>query len=287
MHTDPGNTVLATTTFPWRARRCRWVEGTKMPVLWTRMWGKGRVFYSSLGHVATDFEVYEAARNSMRRGMIWAAIIANRRFAIVVCVREFSRRRIFKEMSVANNIKVGIIGCGNISAPYLDTNTQYNFFDVVACADLDVNRAKTPRQEFGVSKACTRRRTAERPEINFEVISNLTIPQAHGPVMLAGVEAGKSVYTEKPFAVTREEAQRMLATGARETNGLRVGSAPDTFLGGGIRPAANSSTSGAIGEPIGGQRRLWPVTATRTGIPIPSSSINPAAARCSIWGRIT
>ena len=72
MHTDPGNSVLATTTFSGQHEGADWISGTVMPVLWTRSWGKGRVFYSSLGHVNSDFEVYEAAE-TVRRGMIWAA----------------------------------------------------------------------------------------------------------------------------------------------------------------------------------------------------------------------
>ena len=70
MHTDPGNEVLATTTFD--AESAPWVSGTVMPVVWKRMWGQGRVFYSSLGHVATDFEV-EEAKEIQRRGLLWAA----------------------------------------------------------------------------------------------------------------------------------------------------------------------------------------------------------------------
>lgn len=72
MHTDPGNNVLATTTFDGQHEGATWIQGTVMPVLWTRMWGAGRVFYSSLGHVNADFEVYEAAE-TVRRGMLWAA----------------------------------------------------------------------------------------------------------------------------------------------------------------------------------------------------------------------
>ena len=71
MHTDPGNEVLVTTTFEGR-QSAPWVNGTVMPVVWKRMWGKGRVFYSSLGHVAADFDVAEA-REIQRRGMLWAA----------------------------------------------------------------------------------------------------------------------------------------------------------------------------------------------------------------------
>ena len=71
MHTDPGNQVLATTTLEGR-QSAPWVNGTVMPVVWKRAWGAGRVFYSSLGHVARDFDVPQA-REIQRRGMIWAS----------------------------------------------------------------------------------------------------------------------------------------------------------------------------------------------------------------------
>ncbi|NWG21229.1 MAG: ThuA domain-containing protein [Chloroflexi bacterium] len=70
MHVDPSNTVLATTTFS--GEYCPWIDGTVMPVVWTRMWGQGRVSYCSLGHVARDFDVPEA-RELVRRGMLWAS----------------------------------------------------------------------------------------------------------------------------------------------------------------------------------------------------------------------
>jgi type 1 glutamine amidotransferase len=70
MHVDPSNEVLATTTFS--GEYCEWIAGTVMPVVWKRRYGKGRVFYSSLGHVAKDFEVPEALE-IMRRGMLWAS----------------------------------------------------------------------------------------------------------------------------------------------------------------------------------------------------------------------
>jgi type 1 glutamine amidotransferase len=72
MHTDPGNKVLATTTFSGEHEGAFWIKGTVMPVIWTRAWGKGRVFYSSLGHQNSDFDVFEAAE-TVRRGMLWAA----------------------------------------------------------------------------------------------------------------------------------------------------------------------------------------------------------------------
>ena len=70
MHVDPSNKVLATTTFS--GEHTPWIEGNVIPVVWKRMWGQGRVFYSSLGHVATDFNVPEA-HELVNRGMLWAS----------------------------------------------------------------------------------------------------------------------------------------------------------------------------------------------------------------------
>lgn len=70
MHTDPSNVVLATTTFS--NEHCEWIGGCVMPIVWKRMWGAGRVFYTSLGHVAKDFTVPEALE-IVKRGMMWAS----------------------------------------------------------------------------------------------------------------------------------------------------------------------------------------------------------------------
>lgn len=70
MHVDPANEVLATTTFNGAVHP--WINGTVMPVIWKRMWGQGRIFYTSLGHVAPDFNVPQA-REIVRRGMLWAS----------------------------------------------------------------------------------------------------------------------------------------------------------------------------------------------------------------------
>ena len=70
MHVDPSNVVLAHTTF--NGEHAPWIDGVVMPVAWKRMWGQGKVFYCSLGHVAKDFEVPEACE-IVRRGLLWAA----------------------------------------------------------------------------------------------------------------------------------------------------------------------------------------------------------------------
>jgi type 1 glutamine amidotransferase len=69
MHVDPSNQVLATTTFS--GEYVPWIEGTVMPVVWKRKWGKGNVFFSSVGHVAADFNM-AAAREIVNRGRLWA-----------------------------------------------------------------------------------------------------------------------------------------------------------------------------------------------------------------------
>ncbi len=70
MHVDPSNEVLATATF--NGDHAYWIDGVVMPQVWKRSYGKGRVFYSALGHVASDFEAPEA-KEIQRRGMLWAA----------------------------------------------------------------------------------------------------------------------------------------------------------------------------------------------------------------------
>ncbi|HEX8236360.1 MAG TPA: Gfo/Idh/MocA family oxidoreductase [Abditibacteriaceae bacterium] len=142
--------------------------------------------------------------------------------------------------------KIGLIGCGNISGAYFNTNKSYSFFDIVACADLDVARAQAKADEYSIAKACSVEDLLADPEI--EMVINLTIPAAHGPIAIQALQAGKSVYNEKPLAVTREEAQQMLQI-AREKS-LRVGCAPDTFLGGGIQTCRKLIDEGWIGEPV-------------------------------------
>jgi type 1 glutamine amidotransferase len=72
MHTDPSNEVLGTTVFKGDQQEVDWIAGTVMPVIWKRQYGKGRVFYSSFGHVASDFDV-PGTKEIMTRGMLWAS----------------------------------------------------------------------------------------------------------------------------------------------------------------------------------------------------------------------
>jgi len=144
------------------------------------------------------------------------------------------------------NTKVGIIGCGNISGIYFQAGRKFEILDIVACADLMAERAKAKADEFGCH-ACTVEELLGDPEI--EIVLNLTIPIAHAEVAFAALEAGKSVYNEKPLAITREDGKKMLEMA--RAKGLRVGCAPDTFMGGGIQTCVKLISDGDIGEPVG------------------------------------
>jgi predicted dehydrogenase len=143
-------------------------------------------------------------------------------------------------------VKVGIIGCGNISSIYFEAGKKFEVLDIVACADLDMERARASAEEFNVPKACTVEELLADPDI--EIVINLTIPSAHAEIHLKALEAGKHTYGEKPLATELEDAKKILSLA--EEKGLLVGSAPDTFLGGGIQTCRKLIDDGWIGEPI-------------------------------------
>ena len=143
-------------------------------------------------------------------------------------------------------VKVGVVGCGTISTTYFEIGQEFSVLDIAACADLMPERAQTRAQQFGIPRACTVEELLADPEIR--IVINLTIPAAHAEVGLAALEAGKCVYNEKPLAVTRKDGKRMVNL-AREKN-LRLGGAPDTFLGGGIQTCRKLIDDGVIGEPV-------------------------------------
>lgn len=150
-------------------------------------------------------------------------------------------------MSADRPVGIGIIGCGVISGAYLGAARQFPVLEVRAVADLDAAAAAARAQEFGV-RALPVGRLLEDPTI--ELVVNLTTPQAHVEVGLAALAAGKHVYSEKPLAVTLAEARRLVL--AARAARLRLGCAPDTFLGGAHQTARALLDRGAIGEIVGG-----------------------------------
>jgi len=143
-------------------------------------------------------------------------------------------------------VGVGLVGCGNISGIYLENLRRFAGVEVVACADVDPARAAARAAEFGVPSAVPVEALLADPAV--ELVLNLTTPDAHAPVALAAVAAGKSVYNEKPLAISLADGQR-LVDDAR-ARGVRVGAAPDTFLGGGLQTCRRLLDDGAIGAAV-------------------------------------
>jgi predicted dehydrogenase len=142
-------------------------------------------------------------------------------------------------------VKVGIIGCGNISPAYFRGTATFPILDVVGCYDIIMERAHKRAEEFGV-KAMTGEEMLADPDI--EIIINITTPKSHAEVNLAAIAAGKNVHCEKPFAVTKADGLKVIE--AAKAAGVRVGCAPDTFFGGGIQTCRKLIDDGWIGEPI-------------------------------------
>jgi len=143
-------------------------------------------------------------------------------------------------------VKVGIVGCGNISDAYLTNAKNFPILDIVAVADLMIERAQDKAAKHGVPHAMSVKQILKEPDI--QLIINLTIPKAHGKIALAAINAGKSVLNEKPLAVTRAEGKAILA--AAKAKKVRVGCAPDTFFGAGHQTARKLIDEGAIGRPV-------------------------------------
>jgi len=146
--------------------------------------------------------------------------------------------------------KVGIVGCGNISGIYFkNLCTVFNNVAVKACADLDASRAQAKATEYPGVQVCSLDEMLADPEI--KIVVNLTTPQGHYPVAMKAVAAGKHVHSEKPLTLTRAEGKALLAAAAKA--GVRVGNAPDTFMGAGIQTCRRLMDEGVIGTPVAAQ----------------------------------
>jgi len=141
---------------------------------------------------------------------------------------------------------IGIIGCGQISSIYMEASKVFDVLNIVACADIDMERARAQAQRYNIPKVYSVEELLADPDI--EIVVNLTIPNVHVQVGMNALNAGKSVYSEKPLAVDKEQGKLLLEVA--HAKNLRVGSAPDTFLGGGIQTCIKLINEGQIGVPI-------------------------------------
>lgn len=142
---------------------------------------------------------------------------------------------------------VGIMGAGNISAAYLKLAPLFKGLEVRAVADIVPAAAQKRADEFNV-QAQTPDELLKNSEI--DIIVNLTIPSTHYSVSMDIVSAGKHAYSEKPFVLSLEEG--MALKKAADERGLKVGSAPDTFLGGAHQQARQIIDSGQLGKIMSG-----------------------------------
>lgn len=142
---------------------------------------------------------------------------------------------------------VAIVGCGAISRAYAPSIAAYDHLDLVACADLEPARAARLAEKHGIPRACTVDEVLADPTI--DVVVNLTPPLAHEPITRAILESGRHAYSEKPLGTDLTAARGLVSLAAER--GLRLGCAPDTFLGVGLQTAAAAIADGAIGTPVG------------------------------------
>jgi len=143
---------------------------------------------------------------------------------------------------------IGIVGCGNISDIYLKNLTGIfkDLVEVKSCTDLDQDRRVEKAETYGIEAVESLTKMLDDPGI--DIILNLTTPPIHAEVDMAALSAGKHVFSEKPLAVSLEESTAVMKEAKKR--GLRVGCAPDTFLGAGIQTARNLIDEGVLGEVV-------------------------------------
>ena len=149
-------------------------------------------------------------------------------------------------MRVIGPVEVGVIGAGVISTQYLQNLTSFPDLDVRFIADIDQSRAQAQAAAFGIPGFGSVAELLAHDDI--EIVVNITIPQVHVEVALRVIAAGKNVWSEKPFALSRDSGKQLLD--AAHAAGLRVASAPDTFLGAGLQSARRLVEAGEIGTPL-------------------------------------
>lgn len=146
-----------------------------------------------------------------------------------------------------DKVKVGVVGCGNISGIYLENLT--NMFantEVFACADTITERAEAAAEKYGIPHVWTTEQLLASPEI--EIIVNLTTPIGHYEICKEALLNGKHVYVEKPLSLVPEHGQEL--TRLAKERGLMLGCAPDTFLGAGLQTCRKLIDDGFIGDPV-------------------------------------
>jgi predicted dehydrogenase len=148
---------------------------------------------------------------------------------------------------ILNKIKIGIVGCGNISGIYFENLTKvFVNTEVYACADLNVERAEAAAEKYSIPKVLNAEELLNCEDI--QIVVNLTIPKVHFEVCKQALLANKHIYVEKPLSLTMEQGNELVSL-AKE-KGLMIGCAPDTFLGAGLQTCRKLIDDGFIGEVV-------------------------------------
>ena len=144
-------------------------------------------------------------------------------------------------------MKTAIIGCGSISTIYMEsfTNGKFQIIELVACSDLDEARMRESAERFKIRALTLEQILADE---SIELVVNLTTPAAHYPIAKSCLLAGKHVFSEKMIAVELEQGEELVALANQK--GLRLGVAPDTFLGASVQTAKYIVEHGLIGKPV-------------------------------------
>ncbi|WP_326799189.1 Gfo/Idh/MocA family oxidoreductase [Streptomyces sp. NBC_01808] len=151
-------------------------------------------------------------------------------------------------MTAGEPLGVAVVGCGTISDQYLTNLTAFPDLRVLFCADLDAERAAAQAAAYGVPAHGSARDALAHPGV--ELVVNLTLPAAHHDVAAAAIDAGKHVWNEKPLTLDPVSGAELVTRAAGA--GVRLGCAPDTFLGAGLQTARRLVDDGAIGVPLSG-----------------------------------
>ena len=149
-------------------------------------------------------------------------------------------------MSGTGPVGVGVVGAGKISDQYLANMARYPDLDVRFVADLHPHLARAQAERHGVADAGTTEQALARDDV--ELVVNLTVPAAHAEVASAALSAGKHVFNEKPITPDLASAEALIAQA--DAAGLRLGCAPDTFLGPGLQTMRRMLEAGRIGTPL-------------------------------------
>lgn len=146
-----------------------------------------------------------------------------------------------------DSLNIGVMGCGNISEIYLTNCRRFAALNLVAVSDLNMDKARAKAAAHEV-EACSVQALLERDDI--DLVINLTIPAVHAEVSQQILAAGKHVYSEKPLATNRRDGQTIIDMAAKHN--LRIGCAPDTFLGAGLQTCRKLIDDGWLGRPLAG-----------------------------------